>query len=356
MKLAEQAVMAFYDGQYRRAADWYLQSFQTFGRRDPARYSTRWQIFQGYTSILREEYFAANANDFRNVRAIQDDTKEHALFRAEAAFTAGLLHYIAANRDKAAAHYRKAIRFADSLSDAEGRQTYITSVPGNDMQQPGFGPVTVASISSQIRAFAQDNLTVMESPSLAFQSSAAAAAAAAGMGGPAAAAHMMDQPPVSMRSNGTSIPLPGRVSTAPTQTPEQPDGLTPTVMNRLLSVGGNRCDTCDKTRDELPDLQRLLRCARCRRAYYCSKECQRLQWKRGHKQHCRLAGEFCAGDYVRLQGLQTKPEMNGTLVQVVGSMGDGSSNRWQTRLPGTSNNAPAVSIAAANMEQLRPLK
>ena len=31
---------------------------------------------------------------------------------------------------------------------------------------------------------------------------------------------------------------------------------------------------------------KLLKCARCQQAYYCSKECQKIDWKSGHKTVC----------------------------------------------------------------------
>jgi hypothetical protein len=31
---------------------------------------------------------------------------------------------------------------------------------------------------------------------------------------------------------------------------------------------------------------KLLRCTRCKIALYCNKECQKADWKRGHKKEC----------------------------------------------------------------------
>jgi hypothetical protein len=36
---------------------------------------------------------------------------------------------------------------------------------------------------------------------------------------------------------------------------------------------------------------RLLRCTRCKLAYYCSRECQILGWRRGHKRECAQTEE-----------------------------------------------------------------
>ena len=92
-------------------------------------------------------------------------------------------------------------------------------------------------------------------------------------------------------------------------------------------------------------------CSRCRKAYYCGAECQRKQWKGGHRRHCRKPGQIEPGDYVRLNGLQARPEMNGMVVQVIREAAQ--PGRWETRIPGGDR---SVSIAQEKMEQLRPLK
>lgn len=42
-----------------------------------------------------------------------------------------------------------------------------------------------------------------------------------------------------------------------------------------------RCLVCNKS-----DIK-LLQCSRCRQRYYCSKECQKVDWKDGHKEYCK---------------------------------------------------------------------
>ena len=43
-----------------------------------------------------------------------------------------------------------------------------------------------------------------------------------------------------------------------------------------------KCCACAKVEDASQGAGKLLVCQRCRTAYYCSKECQRADWK-GHK-------------------------------------------------------------------------
>jgi len=63
-RLGEAAVAAFHQGQHRQAADHYLAAFLC-SHSDPWDLN-RWQIFEGYTSILREKA----KNTLRPVRQI----------------------------------------------------------------------------------------------------------------------------------------------------------------------------------------------------------------------------------------------------------------------------------------------
>jgi len=125
------------------------------------------------------------------------------------------------------------------------------------------------------------------------------------------------------------------------------------IVDRLLAVGGTKCDCCGKTR-EAYGLTHLFSCSRCKKAFYCSAECQRKQWNKkcGHKKYCREPGQVEPGDYVRLNGLQAKPELNGMIVQVVGQVPNNPS-RLEVRLSGGNR---SLSIPKDKMEQMRPLK
>jgi len=50
-------------------------------------------------------------------------------------------------------------------------------------------------------------------------------------------------------------------------------------------VAEQRCWHCKKSAHEA-ELGRLLKCGRCRVAMYCSKKCQKDDWKTGHKKKC----------------------------------------------------------------------
>ncbi|KAJ1446026.1 hypothetical protein M885DRAFT_276431 [Pelagophyceae sp. CCMP2097] len=50
------------------------------------------------------------------------------------------------------------------------------------------------------------------------------------------------------------------------------------------------CRHCSTPQLSLPAGTKLLQCARCSFAYYCSKACQKADWKAGHKAVCKPAG------------------------------------------------------------------
>jgi hypothetical protein len=133
-----------------------------------------------------------------------------------------------------------------------------------------------------------------------------------------------------MMSNGTPMPHTNRCT-------EIAVGPLPTLFYKeqgdfLLSVGGERCDCC-KQSHHAKGLKHLLQCRRCNRSFYCSRECHTKQWKAGHKQHCRKPGEIEPDDYRRINGIQSKPEINGTLVQVL-AVDPKNATRWEVRIPG----------------------
>ena len=89
-----------------------------------------------------------------------------------------------------------------------------------------------------------------------------------------------------------------------------------------------------------------------KRPFYCSSACQRKQWRAGHKEACRKPGQIENGDYVRLTGLQSKPYLNGTVVQVIRPLPD-QPGRFEVRIHGGTI---SVTIAKEKLQQLSPLK
>ena len=50
-------------------------------------------------------------------------------------------------------------------------------------------------------------------------------------------------------------------------------------------ASGKMCSTCKKSESEVGTT--LLTCSRCKRVYYCSKTCQKNDWKR-HRKECAI--------------------------------------------------------------------
>ena len=48
------------------------------------------------------------------------------------------------------------------------------------------------------------------------------------------------------------------------------------------AIQGNLCFRCFSPSGD------ILKCSGCKRAYYCSDKCQKLDWKIMHKNHCKI--------------------------------------------------------------------
>ena len=46
------------------------------------------------------------------------------------------------------------------------------------------------------------------------------------------------------------------------------------------------CDYCNKKR-QIPKVNPYLVCKSCKSATYCNRKCQKLGWRKGHKQRCK---------------------------------------------------------------------
>jgi len=328
---AEEAVTAFHQGNHRLSATKYLQSFLASPDKwDP----NRWQIFHGYTSILQEEYFKASDSDLEALQRTANDKNELKLYRCEATFTLGLLIWIRNDRDEAAATYLNVQRLAEKAKKQERRFKVMATIPTPDGNRvAGIGMTPMGELMDGIATQARDNLQQMQKTT--FHS----------IGNLPARSEMLGN---RLRSDGTPMP-PARRTTAVAMGPVATE-LTKEQIKHLLQVGGDRCDCCQKTREDFGGSFRC--CTSCMKAYYCDRECQVKQWKAGHKKYCRKPGEFKVGDHVRLNGLASKPEMNGLLVTMI-SPDSQTEGRWEVRIPGGDK---SVSIATEKIEQLRPLK
>lgn len=320
MLLHNKAVLAFQAGNYRKAADVYADSF----RACPGVWAPhRFHIFDAYTSILDENYFTSTDADLERLNRVLKDKSEPALYRVHAASSMAQVMYGWHERHETAKRYRDVIRIAGKASAKERRTKVDANSPPvtrNGVVVPGpFGPRFVGDLIDETLKHAEGNLSRL-------------------------GVFSHEPLPAEMRSNGTTAPA-NSIGTKVAPGTE----LSEEKLKWLVSVGGETCDRCGKSRGGL-GMASLKACSRCRKMYYCGPECQRSAWKETHKTHCRAPGELKAGDYVRLKGSVGNPALNGLVVPLIQPVAE-KVGRWEVRVRADA----VVSIAAEKMEQLRPL-
>lgn len=292
------------------AADLYKESFIcTPGKLEQSRY----RKLHGYTSILREKYFRAGEVDLEFLKKIADDKKCPKIFRCEAAFTLGLLSWDDGERITAAEYYRRVLRLADRCDEKERKKPMLSSVELDAFSSN----TTVGDIIREITKTVSDNLGILENHSRSYSSQQSIP-----------------------RSDGSTMQKETRFVTSFHKGAED-----------RLNVGGNACDACRKTLAEL-GLKQLKKCTRCMNAFYCSAECQRAQWKAGHKKACRKPGQIEPGDLMKLIKLQRRSDLNGIIVKTVMALNDREDDRWRVDI----GKQKMIDVAVSNLEHIRPEK
>jgi hypothetical protein len=316
MYYADKAGQCFQRGEQRESADDYWESFIS---RPEDWHCNVYHILHGYTSILRESYFSPSSKDFKNLKSVAYDEKAPKLCRQEAVWTLGLLAWDDRKREKAGDYYREALAFIDQASDFERNKKMMHTVVRNGMPFPELLPVS--QILQESRKNIADNLNKMENP---FGSSSL-------------------HPSSFVRSDGTTMP------NVPIKT-MVPINEVASLAPRL-AVGGSACDSCGKTWQDVGK-PKLDCCIRCKNAYYCSRTCQKMAWKSGHREACRKAGQIEIGDIMKLRKIKTKPQLNGSLVRML-NMDSAQERRWQVESLVAST---IMSIATEKLEHIRPAK
>jgi hypothetical protein len=140
------------------------------------------------------------------------------------------------------------------------------------------------------------------------------------------------------REDGSTIPH--RVDFTP-----RCKNVPPDLLERTF-VGGRACDACGAAREEL-GVPNVPCCTRCRRAFYCSPECQ-ARHRPVHLPHCRRKRDFRPGDVLKLDFLRTRPGLNGELVRAVEPHGD---DRWKVQVLSSRS---TISVPRRSLEFIRP--
>jgi splicing suppressor protein 51 len=92
----------------------------------------------------------------------------------------------------------------------------------------------------------------------------------------------------------------------------------------LGAIRGNQCFRCFGPSDN------ILKCSACKRAGYCSKQCQKLDWSITHKNHCKIFKTINEVEEQQYQRTRTWAEYREYIVSeipasgVVDSRGEGA--------------------------------
>ena len=277
------AAIAFWEQRrHRESANEYWKSFVAF---PSLTHKFRYHIFDGYNSILREEYFKADQDDLKNLARVLRDKHEPRLFRVAAGFTLGILYYGQSERFKSEEMYQEAVRIGEKKPKNKNQEKLDKKV----VQHNGQNKPMIDIMKQVLKDGIHENLNQMN-----------------------AATRDGVIPSGQMISDGT-------FKAHQTFSHNMPVGqrgtdLTQEHLNNLIDVGGIYCDCCKKK------TTKLLQCSGCNKTFYCSKECQKKQWKEnGHKIYCRKDGEYKPGDLVRIARLKNKTDLNNCMMRIVGT-------------------------------------
>mmetsp|Transcript_50738 Transcript_50738/g.61075 ORF Transcript_50738/g.61075 Transcript_50738/m.61075 type:complete len:335 (+) Transcript_50738:188-1192(+) len=317
------AVKFWGQGKHREAANEYWEAFKA----SPSpTHELRYDTLHGYTSMLRKEQtnpeFVVSDNDMDNMRKIFEDKHELRLFRLEAALTLGINHYSRSERHKCEDVFDRAVTIGErkpknAKQEKVEQKQMVLIIEGKQHMKP------MKEIMEDVLKDCKDNLIALNrntKGSITFEPE--------------------------LMPDGT-ISQPARKTH---RMPIGPGGtvLTEDEINNLIDVGGIHCDFCKRKGTK------LFKCARCRREFYCSKECQRKQWtEKDHKVYCRKEGEFKPGDLVQIARLKNKPELNNRIVCVLGR-NTTAEGRYNTQMVGGVKGEGIMSFSADNLNHLRP--
>lgn len=283
-------------GRWRESADAYRGFYESVCE---STHTYRYYSISGFTSIFREDQAVATADDLAFLKNGFKNKKLRACDRSVMGFTLGLCLWMCSRRDESVKMYRKVIAME------------ITAEERTERFQ--IGPTctkTAGEIFDTNVKDAQDNLSGL-------------------VGG---FVHDLGSQRVSSRTVHVPVNL--------------PDELRDFILQAGFHVLGNQCDYCQKEAEK-----KLKVCQRCRRKYYCDQTCQRAHWKEGrHKTSCREAGQCQPHDVVRLQGLVSKPELNGE-VMIIKECAT-TEGRWIVTSIHAEKNTSGISVNEKNMSLL----
>ena len=96
--------------KYRESANEYWKAFQAF---QSLTHPERYHVLHGLTTTLRGDYFEVTDEDFANMTKIFEDKHEPRLFRMEAGYALGVMHYDRTERHKCEDAYHRVISIGE---------------------------------------------------------------------------------------------------------------------------------------------------------------------------------------------------------------------------------------------------
>jgi hypothetical protein len=290
---------------WRGSANLYRSTYETAS----PEFEAWFYALDGYTSIFRMRHTTPTEADMRFIRRVEDNPAAPTLHRAHCAFSRGLLFWDSGNRAKAVHCYRHAIELAEAASPSECNAKIF------------FAPRGFLPMRTVMEDFMRDcrgNLAALAGSSQQPLSGGSAAT------------------PV---EQGDDPAISGQKTWVPFGPHFWGDShhASLAILNRYHAVHPGTCDKCGKK------AAHILQCGKCRSTRYCGASCQREDWAE-HKKGCRKPKDFKAGDLVRLWGLESTPELNGSILQVLGAAS--SPGIWRVSILGGDK---SVTTSADNM-------
>lgn len=330
-------------GQWRQCADRYLEAYTIADSGWIAKYN----CWSGYTSVLREDHFVASEDDLKALKRVAKDTSAPRIDRQEAHFTRGYVRKQLGDREGAARSYREAIELCKAATAEDRARTVVLP----DMRAMQYMPKPSGPIFDETLKVAGENLAAMEARRTG-QVNVDTWSIAQDMAARFQENLQLGQDPQKAFGQAFADGMPKFI------TPLGPNvasvAATKQELARLTTVSGSACDHCGAARGGAG--KALHKCGRCGLAHYCSKECQRAQWKAGHRTACRAPGEIKVGDRVMLNNVANIDEYkgvhNGMIVEV--QRAGSEKGKWEVGMVG-GEMGDSISIATAELKRLRPV-
>lgn len=293
-KYLEQAGLAWHRGDNRGCANAYRNAYEecmkTY-RLQTSSSAKKWDYeycsISGYTSLFREKEVLPTDSDIAFLKTVGMNTS-NPIASAQSYLTRGLIFWDKGLREKAARQYRRGLESACNATKEQRQRQEMMPIGGAYRMQ------VIEPLLNDIARTLRQNLAVLEN----------------------------GKTPAGMFDNPAST-VSGKVMVYPVKRGESQEEAT--VVSNVSGSSCNCCGAVPASRltetDDHPTAsnacEALKMCQRCQRAWYCSKECQVNDWKI-HKSQCRNRYAFLPGDTATLCNLNSQPELNGTLVTVLG--------------------------------------